>query len=65
MSDNPQDTPAIELIALKKTYAATKKAEAKTALHGIDLTIPRAQSSDCLVPTEQANQPRLTFWPVS
>jgi ABC-2 type transport system ATP-binding protein len=50
MSDNPQDTPAIELIALKKTYAATKKAEAKTALHGIDLTIPRGSIFGLLGP---------------
>jgi ABC-2 type transport system ATP-binding protein len=32
---------AIELRGLKKTYAATKKTEAKTALSGIDLDIPR------------------------
>ena len=32
---------AIELRGLKKTYAATKKIEAKTALSGIDLDIPR------------------------
>ena len=32
---------AIELRGLKKTYPATKKTEAKTALSGIDLDIPR------------------------
>ena len=32
---------AIEIVGLKKTYAATGKSEAKTALHGIDLNIPR------------------------
>lgn len=32
---------AIEIEGLKKTYAATGKSPAKTALHGIDLTIPR------------------------
>jgi len=32
---------AIELRGLKKTYAATKKTGAKTALSGIDLDIPR------------------------
>lgn len=32
---------AIEILGLKKTYAATGKTDAKTALHGIDLNIPR------------------------
>mgnify|MGYP005984944405 FL=1 len=32
---------AIEIAGLKKTYAATGKSHAKTALHGIDLNIPR------------------------
>ena len=32
---------AIEIAGLKKTYAATGKSDAKTALHGIDLNIPR------------------------
>lgn len=35
------DSPAIEIKGLTKTYAASKKAPAKTALHGVDLTIPR------------------------
>jgi len=35
-----QKTPAIRAKALRKTYAATKKAEAKEALKGIDLEIP-------------------------
>ena len=32
---------AIEISGLKKTYAAAGKSDAKTALHGIDLNIPR------------------------
>ncbi len=32
---------AIEIAGLTKTYAATGRTEAKTALHGIDLNIPR------------------------
>ncbi|WP_458791678.1 ABC transporter ATP-binding protein [Yoonia sp. MH D7] len=32
---------AIEISGLTKTYAATGRTEAKTALHGIDLNIPR------------------------
>ena len=32
---------AIEINGLQKTYAATGKSDAKTALHGIDLNIPR------------------------
>jgi len=34
---------AIEITGLKKTYAATKRADAKEALKGIDLTIPRGK----------------------
>lgn len=44
------DTPAVELIGLKKTYAASKKSPAKTALHGIDLTIPRGSIFGLLGP---------------
>ncbi|MGB3454954.1 MAG: ABC transporter ATP-binding protein [Litorimonas sp.] len=44
------DTPAIELIGLSKTYAASKKAPAKTALHGIDLTVPRGSIFGLLGP---------------
>lgn len=55
MSDKPQhapahDTAAIELIDLKKTYKASRKAPAKTALHGIDLTIPRGSIFGLLGP---------------
>ncbi|MET0154582.1 MAG: ABC transporter ATP-binding protein [Rickettsiales bacterium] len=35
------DVPAIEAIGLKKTYRATKKSGPKTALHGIDLRVPK------------------------
>ena len=41
---------AIELRGLKKTYAATKKTEAKTALSGIDLDIPRGSIFGILGP---------------
>ena len=34
---------AIELRGLQKTYAATKKSDAKIALSGIDLDIPRGK----------------------
>ena len=41
---------AIELRGLKKTYAATKKTEAKIALSGIDLDIPRGSIFGLLGP---------------
>ena len=41
---------AIELRGLKKTYAATKKTEPKTALSGIDLDIPRGSIFGLLGP---------------
>jgi ABC-2 type transport system ATP-binding protein len=41
---------AIELHGLRKTYAATKKTEAKTALSGIDLDIPRGSIFGLLGP---------------
>ena len=41
---------AIELRGLQKTYAATKKTEAKTALSGIDLDIPRGSIFGLLGP---------------
>lgn len=50
MQDKSLDTPAIELIGLKKTYAASRKAPAKTALHGIDLTVPRGSIFGLLGP---------------
>jgi ABC-2 type transport system ATP-binding protein len=50
-TSSPQPpSPAIELIGLSKTYAASKKAPAKTALHGIDLTIPRGSIFGLLGP---------------
>lgn len=42
--------PAIEIKGLKKTYAKSRKAEAKTALRGIDLTIPRGSIFGLLGP---------------
>lgn len=45
MTDN-----AIEISGLKKTYAATKKSEAKDALKGIDLAIPRGSIFGLLGP---------------
>ncbi len=41
---------AIELRGLQKTYAATKKSDAKTALSGIDLDIPRGSIFGLLGP---------------
>ena len=41
---------AIELRGLQKTYAATKKTKAKTALSGIDLDIPRGSIFGLLGP---------------
>lgn len=41
---------AIEITGLKKTYAATKRADAKEALKGIDLTIPRGSIFGLLGP---------------
>jgi len=43
-------SPAIELIGLKKTYKANKKSEPKVALKGIDLTIPRGSIFGLLGP---------------
>ena len=42
--------PAIEIKGLKKTYGASKKSPAKTALHGVDLTIPRGSIFGLLGP---------------
>jgi len=43
-------SPAIEIKGLRKTYKATKKAPAKEALKGIDLTIPRGSMFGLLGP---------------
>ena len=42
--------PAIRVRGLTKTYRATKKAPAKTALHGIDLDVPRGSIFGLLGP---------------
>lgn len=48
---SPHDpSAAIELIGLKKTYKGSKKSPPKTALHGIDLTIPRGSIFGLLGP---------------
>ncbi len=43
-------SPAIDIKGLKKTYKKTKKASAKEALKGIDLTIPRGSMFGLLGP---------------
>ena len=45
-----ENSPAIEIKGLTKTYRATKKAEAKLALKGIDLTVPRGSIFGLLGP---------------
>ena len=49
---------AIELRGLKKTYAATKKTEAKTALSGIDLDIPRGAIQQIRIFKKAATTPK-------
>jgi len=44
------DSPAIEIKTLTKTYAKSKKAPAKTALKGVDLTISRGSIFGLLGP---------------
>ena len=44
------DHPAIEISALTKTYAKTKKSAEKTALKGIDLVVPRGSIFGLLGP---------------
>jgi len=44
------DTPAISVSKLRKTYAASRKSPEKTALHGIDLDIPRGSIFGLLGP---------------
>ena len=46
----PMSANAIEIAGLKKTYAATKRTEAKDALKGIDLNIPRGSIFGLLGP---------------
>ena len=46
----PLNPPAIAISGLAKTYKATKKAPAKTALHGVDLTVPRGSIFGLLGP---------------
>ena len=46
----PQISPAIEIKGLTKTYKKTRKAPAKQALKGIDLTIPRGSIFGLLGP---------------
>jgi len=53
------DAPAIEIKSLTKTYAKSKKAPAKTALKGVDLTIPRGSIFGLLM--AQVNQPSLIY----
>jgi len=52
MSDpvNTAASPAIEIKGLKKTYAKSRKAEAKTALKGVDLVVPRGSIFGLLGP---------------
>ena len=42
--------PAIQISNLSKTYKKSKKSPAKTALHGIDLTIPKGSIFGLLGP---------------
>lgn len=46
---NPH-TPAIEISGLKKTYAKSRKSEAKVALKGVDLIVPRGSIFGLLGP---------------
>jgi len=51
MTHSPSPSaPAIEIKGLTKTYAASKKAPAKSALKGVDLTIPRGSIFGLLGP---------------
>jgi ABC-2 type transport system ATP-binding protein len=48
--ENMENSPAIEIKGLTKTYRATKKAEAKLALKGVDLTVKRGSIFGLLGP---------------
>ena len=51
MTDTPAlPVNAIEVRGLKKTYAGNKKSPAKTALRGVDLTVPRGSMFGLLGP---------------
>lgn len=50
MSTQATDIPAIEIKDLRKTYKASRKAPAKDALKGIDLTVPRGSIFGLLGP---------------
>lgn len=48
--DHAAKSPAIEIKGLQKTYKASKKAPAKHALKGVDLTVPRGMIFGLLGP---------------
>ncbi len=50
MRNEPVTDKAIEISGLRKTYAATKRAPAKEALRGVDLTVPRGSIFGLLGP---------------
>lgn len=50
MESPKNNLPAIEIKGLKKTYKPSKKSPAKTALKGVDLTIPRGSIFGLLGP---------------
>jgi len=49
-SAGPALAPAVEISGLRKVYGKTRKAEAKTALKGVDLIIPRGSIFGLLGP---------------
>lgn len=49
-SDAPLPDNAIEVRGLEKTYAGNRKSPAKTALHGVDLVVPRGAMFGLLGP---------------
>lgn len=50
MSDTSNGVNALEISGLRKTYAATKRTEAKEALTGVDLNVPRGSIFGLLGP---------------